>query len=97
MLPTQPIVTVTPTKPPIAQVGLTAAIAQQKYRINRINILETVTTDGGLCKIICDAQNRILGASMYGDRAESVIRALAIAMQGKVKLQELNLPELERV
>lgn len=97
VLPTQPIVTVTPTKPPIAQVGLTAAIAQQKYRINRINILETVTTDGGLCKIICDAQNRILGASMYGDRAESVIRALAIAMQGKVKLQELNLPELERV
>lgn len=97
VMPTQPIVTVTPTKPPIAQVGLTAAIAQQKYRISSINILETVTTDGGLCKTICDAQGRILGASMYGDRAESVIRALAIAMQGEVTLPKLNLPELERV
>jgi pyruvate/2-oxoglutarate dehydrogenase complex dihydrolipoamide dehydrogenase (E3) component len=89
VMPSHPIVTVTPTEPPIAQVGMTAAIAQQK---NKIKVLETVTTDGGLCKITCDTQGKILGASMYGDRAEFVIRSLAIAMQGKVRLQELNLP-----
>lgn len=91
VLPSHPIVTVTPTQPPIAQVGMTAAIAKQKCRIK---VIETVTTDGGLCIVTCDAHGKILGASMYGDRAEFVIRALAIAMQGKVKLQELNLPDL---
>ncbi len=92
MLPKQPLIRVTPTQPPLAQVGMSAAIAQQRCSIN---VLETVTTDGGLCKIVSDAQDKILGASMYGDRAEFVIRSLAIAMQGKVKLQELNLPELK--
>ena len=90
--PKYPVVTVTATQPPIAQVGLNAAIAQQKHQLN---ILETVTTDGGLCKIIYDLQGQVLGASMYGAQAELVISAVAIAMQGKVRLQELNLPNLQ--
>jgi pyruvate/2-oxoglutarate dehydrogenase complex dihydrolipoamide dehydrogenase (E3) component len=75
------------TMPNIAQVGMTELLAKQKYG-QALYILES-STENSLCKIICNYKGQILGASMFGDRAKFVIEAIAIAMQGKVKIQNI--------
>ena len=84
-----PEVLITPTNPPVAQVGLTEAIARRDSR--QVLVLEQANSELGICKIICDCQGYILGASMCGgDGAVAVINAVAIVMQGKVKAQDLH-------
>jgi pyruvate/2-oxoglutarate dehydrogenase complex dihydrolipoamide dehydrogenase (E3) component len=84
-----------PTSPPLAQIGMTEALAKRKYRQN-LYMLQSYAEDIGLCKIICDRKGQILGASVFGDRAKLVIDAIAIAMQGKVKIQNIvGLQELK--
>ena len=86
------------TTPPLAQIGLTEALAKQQFGKIYIleNILESASKQMGLCKIICDVHGQILGASMIGDRAVVVIEAIAIAMQGQVKIQNIaGLPDLQ--
>ncbi len=83
-----PEMLITPTEPPIAQVGLTEELARSSSR--QVLVLEQADPEWGICKIICDRQGSILGASMCGDGAVAVINALAIAMQGKVKAQDLH-------
>jgi|GEM_PF-1162616 len=64
-------------------------------RSQQVYVLDSYV-ENGLCKIICDRQGQILGASMLGDRAQLVIEAIAIAMQGKVKIQDIGvLQELQ--
>ena len=75
------------TTPTVAQIGMTELSAKQKYGQD-IYILES-STENSLCKIICDHKGLIHGASMFGDRAKLVIEAIAIAMQGKVKIQNI--------
>ena len=84
-----------PTSPPLAQLGMTEALAKRKYGQD-LYVLESYAEDIGLCKIICDRKGQILGASVFGDRAKLVIDAIAIAMQGKVKIQNIvGLQELK--
>jgi pyruvate/2-oxoglutarate dehydrogenase complex dihydrolipoamide dehydrogenase (E3) component len=75
------------TMPTVAQVGMTELLAKQKYG-QALYILES-STENSLCKIICNYKGQILGASMFGDHAKLVIEAIAIAMQGKVKIQNI--------
>jgi pyruvate/2-oxoglutarate dehydrogenase complex dihydrolipoamide dehydrogenase (E3) component len=84
---TQPSITFVPTSPPLAQIGMTEIVAKQKYG-QSLYIFDSYV-ENGLCKIICDRHGQILGASMIGDRAKLVIEAIAIAMQGKVKIQNI--------
>lgn len=72
------------TSPPIAQVGLTELPISKS-----ICVLESASGEIDLCRVICDQQGYILGASMVGSHARLVIDAIAIAMQGKIKVQEL--------
>ncbi|MBD2175911.1 NAD(P)/FAD-dependent oxidoreductase [Pseudanabaena sp. FACHB-1998] len=88
----KPAITFVPTNPPLAQIGMTELAAQQQ-KLKSICILESASTNLGLCKIICNHQGLILGASMVGDNAKIVIEAIAIAMQGKVKVQDLSILE----
>ncbi|PZO39231.1 MAG: hypothetical protein DCF19_14795 [Pseudanabaena frigida] len=89
-------ITIVPTAPPLAQIGMTEALARSISDDRPLYILESATENIGLCKIICDRNGQILGASIFGDRAESAIEAIAIAMQGKVKVQDIAvLPELQ--
>ena len=91
---TQPSLTLTPTSPPLAQIGMTEILAKQKYG-QSLYIFDSYA-ENSLCKIICDRHGQILGASMIGDRAKLVIEAIAIAMQGKIKIQNIAvLQELE--
>jgi len=76
------------TTPPLAQIGMTEALAKLKYG-QPLYILASYVENMGLCKIICDRQGQILGASMCGDRAKLIIEAIAIAMQGKIKIQNI--------
>ncbi len=86
--------TFVPTSPPLAQIGMTEILAKQKYE-QSLYIFDSYP-ENGLCKIICDRHGQILGASMIGDRAKLVVEAIAIAMQGKVKIQNIAvLQELE--
>jgi pyruvate/2-oxoglutarate dehydrogenase complex dihydrolipoamide dehydrogenase (E3) component len=90
-IPTMINVSTTPT---VAQVGMTELFAKQKYG-QALYILES-STENSLCKIICNHKGQILGASMFGDRAKLVIEAIAIAMQGQVKIQNITvLQELQ--
>ena len=75
------------TIPPLAQIGMTESLARLKYK--QVYVLDSYA-ENGLCKIICDRQRQILGASMFGDRAQLAIEAIAIAMQGKVKIQNIT-------
>ena len=85
-MPTVPEITSVSTTPPLAQIGMTEVLARLKYK--QVYVLDSYA-ENGLCKIICDRQGQILGASMHGDRAQLVIEAIAIAMQGKVPIQNI--------
>jgi pyruvate/2-oxoglutarate dehydrogenase complex dihydrolipoamide dehydrogenase (E3) component len=86
-MPTVPEITNVSATPPLAQIGMTEVLARLKYK--QVYVLDS-DAENGLCKIICDRQGQILGASMFGDRAQLVIEAIAIAMQGKVKIQDIG-------
>ncbi|WP_434684261.1 FAD-dependent oxidoreductase [Pseudanabaena minima] len=92
-MPTVPEITSISTTPPLAQIGMTEVLARLKYK--QVYVLDSYV-ENGLCKIIGDRQGQILGASMFGDRAQLVIEAIAIAMQGKAKIQDIGvLQELQ--
>ncbi|WP_082429400.1 NAD-binding protein [Pseudanabaena sp. 'Roaring Creek'] len=83
-----------PSMPPISQIGLTESAAKNLGRSTYV--LESANENMGICKIICDRQGKILGASMYGERAKLAIKAIAMAMQGKIKIQNIEvLQELQ--
>ena len=84
----KPEILIALTNPLVAQVGLTEELARSNSR--QVLVLEQANSELGICKIICDRQGYILGASMCGDGAVAVINAVAIAMQGKVKAQDLD-------
>jgi pyruvate/2-oxoglutarate dehydrogenase complex dihydrolipoamide dehydrogenase (E3) component len=86
-IPQSPAIINVSTTPNLAQIGMTELSAKQKYGED-ISILES-STENGLSKIICNHKGQILGASMFGDRAKLMIEAIAIAMQGKVKIQNI--------
>jgi len=87
-IPKVPAIINVSTTPTVAQIGMTELSARQKYEKD-LYILDS-DAENSLGKIICDRQGQILGASMYGDRAQFVIEAIAIAMQGKVKIQNIK-------
>ncbi|OYQ62094.1 hypothetical protein B9G53_23920 [Pseudanabaena sp. SR411] len=89
-----PEITYVSTTPPLAQIGMTEVLARLKYK--QVYVLDS-DAENGLCKIICDRQGQILGASMFGDRAQLVIEAIAIAMQGKVKIQDIGVLQELRI
>ncbi|MDX2255190.1 MAG: NAD-binding protein [Pseudanabaenaceae cyanobacterium bins.39] len=73
-----------PTVPAIAQVQVA-----EKWDSLQSIALESVTTDGGLCKVICDRHGYIVGASICSNQAEEILEAIALAMQGRIKVCEL--------
>jgi pyruvate/2-oxoglutarate dehydrogenase complex dihydrolipoamide dehydrogenase (E3) component len=77
------------TTPPIAQVG-----TMQVFNLDNVLVLES-SSKLGLCKVICDRQGHIVGASMLGDQSKLVIEAMNIAMQGKVKVQDIGMEDLQ--
>ncbi|PZU95103.1 MAG: hypothetical protein DCE90_13510 [Pseudanabaena sp.] len=81
-------ITYVATTPPIAQLG-----KMQSLNSNAVHTLESAN-ELGLCKVICDRQGHVLGASILGDHSKLVIEALNIAMQGKVKVQDLGIADL---
>jgi pyruvate/2-oxoglutarate dehydrogenase complex dihydrolipoamide dehydrogenase (E3) component len=86
--------TFVPTSPPLAQIGMTEALAYKQYR-SKLIVIESYVEQMGLCKIICNQHGQILGASMIGEQAKLVVDAIAMAMQSKVKVQNMTvLPEL---
>jgi hypothetical protein len=89
-----PEITYVSTTPPLAQIGTTEVLARLKYK--QVYVLDS-DVENGLCKIICDRQGQILGASMFGNRAQLVIEAIAIAMQGKVKIQDIGVLQELRI
>ncbi|MBD2186955.1 FAD-dependent oxidoreductase [Pseudanabaena mucicola] len=89
-----PVPTFVPTSPPLAQIGMTEALAAKQYRAKLV-VLESYVEQMGLCKIVCNQHGQILGASMVGEQAKVVVDAIAMAMQSKIKIQDLRgLPEL---
>ncbi len=85
------------TDPEYAQVGLTETKARERYDVvaGRIDFDATTRTiiDGrtyGFCKLIADrATRQILGCHVVGERAVEIIQLAAVAMAGKMRVDEL--------
>lgn len=85
----EPAPTFVSTSPPLAQIGMTEALAAKQYR-SKLVVLESYVEQMGLCKIICNQHGQILGASMVGEQAKLVVDAIAMAMQSKIKIQDMR-------
>ena len=85
------------TDPEYAQVGLTEARARESHDILTavVNFNSTTRTiiDGrtrGFCKLIVDRKTRqILGCHVVGERAVEITQVAAVAMTGKMRVDDL--------
>jgi pyruvate/2-oxoglutarate dehydrogenase complex dihydrolipoamide dehydrogenase (E3) component len=85
------------TDPEYAHVGITEAEARRGHDavVAVVRFEETVRTiiDGqtsGFCKLIADRPTRrILGCHVVGERAVDIVQAVAVAMAGGVRVDEL--------
>ncbi len=87
------------TDPPMARVGMTIDIAQNRQRKQPIilhqyfkicpqAIIDNLAT--GYCKIIVTQQGLILGAEIVGQTAPELIHILALAIQQKLTIADLT-------
>ena len=96
-VPKQPAPIGSFTDPEYSQVGLTEAKARQTHDVVAavINFDSTTRTiiDGrtnGFCKLIVDRQTReILGCHVVGERAVEIAQLAAIAMSGRLRVDDL--------
>ena len=85
------------TDPEYAQVGLTEAKARQTHDVATAVIRFDATTrtiiDGrttGFCKLVVDRKTReILGCHVVGERAVEIVQVTAVAMAGKMRVDDL--------
>jgi pyruvate/2-oxoglutarate dehydrogenase complex dihydrolipoamide dehydrogenase (E3) component len=87
------------TLPPVASVGLTEEVAKDQgidYDVNRVPFSHNGTAiilgeEEGYAKILTDkVSGRIIGAHIVGAHADEMIHEIAIAMKGKLTLQDLS-------
>jgi dihydrolipoamide dehydrogenase len=87
------------THPPVASVGLTEEAAKEKdidYDVNRVPFSHNGTAiilgeEEGYAKILTEKESaRIIGAHIVGAHADEMIHEIAIAMKGKLTLQDLS-------
>lgn len=87
------------TDPEYAQVGLTEAKARETHDIvvSKVRFEDTIRPiiDGrtiGFCKLIVDRASRtILGCHIVGERAVEIVQMAAIAIAGRIRVDELTL------
>ena len=85
------------TDPEYAHAGLTVEEARREFDpvVGIVRFEETTRTivDGrtaGFCKLVADrATRRILGCQVVGERAADIVQAVAIAMAGNLRVDEL--------
>ncbi|HET9252824.1 MAG TPA: NAD(P)/FAD-dependent oxidoreductase [Candidatus Eisenbacteria bacterium] len=85
------------TDPEYARVGLTEAAARASHDVvvARVRFDETTRTiiDGqttGFCKLIADRETHtILGCNVVGERAVDIVQAVAVAMAGNLRVEDL--------
>ncbi|MGH7682247.1 MAG: dihydrolipoyl dehydrogenase family protein [Candidatus Eiseniibacteriota bacterium] len=85
------------TDPEYGHIGATEAAARQQgdVVVSRVGFGETVRTviDGrtsGFCKLIADRKSgTILGCHVVGERAADIVQVAAIAMEGRLRVQDL--------
>ena len=85
------------TDPEYAQVGLTEARARQTHDVATAVVRFDATTrtiiDGrtnGFCKLVVDRRTReILGCHVVGERAVEIVQVTAVAMTGKLRVDDL--------
>jgi pyruvate/2-oxoglutarate dehydrogenase complex dihydrolipoamide dehydrogenase (E3) component len=91
---------VTFTVPEVAQIGLTEEQARHRFNREKLQVKSfdigkvdrAVSEDDrlGLLKVIARKNGIILGASIVGERAGETITEIAIAMNNKLKLEDLS-------
>jgi pyruvate/2-oxoglutarate dehydrogenase complex dihydrolipoamide dehydrogenase (E3) component len=84
------------THPTFARIGLTEIQARQKLE-NNIQIFKTyfksqnqfLDTTTGICKLIINSKQEILGVHILGNQAAELITLFTLAIQQKIKLNKL--------
>jgi pyruvate/2-oxoglutarate dehydrogenase complex dihydrolipoamide dehydrogenase (E3) component len=84
------------TYPSFARIGLTEIQARQKLE-NNIQIIKTyfkaqnqfLDTKTGICKLIINSKQEILGVHILGDQATELITLFTLFIQQKIKLDQL--------
>lgn len=92
------------SEPQLARVGLTEAIARNRYgkdvfvvrqyfkTLDKAQLLGETT---GFCKIVGRQNGEILGATIVGPQASELIGAIALCIQQKIKISRIaNLPHV---
>ena len=84
--------------PNFARIGLTEIQARQKLE-NNIQIIKTyfksqnqtqfLDTTTGICKLIINSKQEILGVHILGNQAAELIKLFTVAIQQKIKLDQL--------
>jgi pyruvate/2-oxoglutarate dehydrogenase complex dihydrolipoamide dehydrogenase (E3) component len=87
------------TDPPLARVGMTINTATNSHRQDLVilkkyfkacpqAIIDNITS--GCCQIIVTHKGQILGAEIIGQNAPELIQIIALAIQQKLKIADLN-------
>ena len=87
------------TTPEAAHVGMGEAEAREAFGANRARILrfpmsrvDRAVLDGeteGLCKVVCDAKGRLVGADLVGPSAGEILHEFALAVRRKMRVREV--------
>jgi pyruvate/2-oxoglutarate dehydrogenase complex dihydrolipoamide dehydrogenase (E3) component len=85
------------TDPEVAQVGLAEHEARERYSkiavhtwpMDRVDRAQTVGQTRGFLKIICRADDRVVGATLVGYGAGELINELSLAVQRKLTLADI--------
>jgi pyruvate/2-oxoglutarate dehydrogenase complex dihydrolipoamide dehydrogenase (E3) component len=95
-----PVPAVTYCEPELAQVGLTAAQAEQLLGTPNVRVVrwsfeendraQAEASHEGFAQIVTDAKGTILGACIVGDNAGDIIQQITLAMSNKLKIRALT-------
>lgn len=87
------------TQPNVARVGMNEAEARKNYRnisVIKLNLkglaqAQILGETTGLCKLLVSKRGEILGCTLICDRAAELIGEIALAMQYKIKLNQISI------
>ncbi len=89
---------VTFTVPEVAQVGLTEAIARQRFGngvmadavdLGRVDRAVSEHDTSGVIKLVANSRGRLLGATVMGERAGEVLGEICLALSARMRLRDL--------
>ncbi|MCS6960590.1 MAG: FAD-dependent oxidoreductase [Pseudanabaenaceae cyanobacterium SKYGB_i_bin29] len=81
--------TVVNTEPGVASIGMTELQARRRYG-KSVRVWRYPLLPQGLCKLVCLANGKIVGAHLLSDKAAEVIETIGLVMKWGLRLTQLS-------